>query len=212
LGVVVGLAALSKLSGLLLAAPVTLTVIGVAWRWRSWRLFWQATLLVGGVALATAGWWYLRNWLLFGDPLLLSVMFAGVPPQAAPATLAELLALAPGVWRSTWAVFGWFNVLAAPWLYGLYTLLAGWRLWMARGRDRAAGAGACRGAPGAAALLVFWLGVVGVAVVRWAQISYAQGRLVFRRWPRWRRCWRAVCCCWRRCAGSVAPPGRWRCC
>ena len=180
LGVVVGLAALSKLSGLLLVAPAAVTVVGVAWRLRSWRLFWQATLLTGVTAVSVAGWWYLRNWLLFGDPLLLSVMFAGVPPQAAPATLAELLALAPGVWRSTWAVFGWFNVLAAPWLYGLYTLLAGLAVvgWLVGGIGRRAQVrAAVRLAP--LTLLAFWLGVVGVAVVRWAQISYAQGRLVF---------------------------------
>lgn len=180
LGVVVGLAALSKLSGLLLVAPAAVTVVGVARRLRSWRLFWRATLLIGAPALGVAGWWYLRNWLLFGDPLLLAVMFAGVPPQAAPASLAELLALAPGVWRSTWAVFGWFNVLAAPWLYWLYTMLAGlavvgWGVgWIGR---RAQVRAAVRPAP--LALLAFWLGVVGVAVVRWAQISYAQGRLVF---------------------------------
>ncbi len=180
LGVVVGLAALSKLSGLLLVAPAVLTVVGVAWRLRSWRLFWQATLLTGTTAIGVAGWWYLRNWLLFGDPLLLSVMFAGVPPQAAPASLAELLALAPGVWRSTWAVFGWFNVLAAPWLYWFYTTLAGlavagWLVgWIGRRAEVRAAVG-----PAPLALLAVWLGIVGVAVVRWAQISYAQGRLVF---------------------------------
>jgi hypothetical protein len=137
-------------------------------------------LLVAVTAVAVAGWWYVRNWLLFGDPLLLSVMFAGVPPQAEPASLAELLALAPGVWWSTWAVFGWFNVLAPPWLYWFYTLLAllalaGWGAgWIGRRRDLRA---AVRQA--ALVLLAGWLALVGLAVVRWAQISYAQGRLLF---------------------------------
>jgi hypothetical protein len=180
LGVVVGLAALSKLSGLLLVALAAITAVGTAWRAHTWRVLWQAALLISGAALMVAGWWYLRNWLLFGDPLLLSVMFAGVPPQAAAASMAELLALAPGIWRSMWAVFGWFNVLAAPWVYWLFTLLAvlsivGWLIgWIGR---RAQIGAAVRLAP--LALLAIWLGMVGVAVARWAQISYAQGRLLF---------------------------------
>ncbi|HHW86764.1 MAG TPA: phospholipid carrier-dependent glycosyltransferase [Chloroflexi bacterium] len=180
LGVVMGLAALAKLSGLLLVAPVAFTLAVAAWRARSWRNFWQAAWLIGGVVLLVAGWWYLRNWLLFGDALLLNVMFAGVPPQATPATLAELLALAPGVWRSMWAVFGWFNVLASPWLYHFYTALSvlavvGWGVgWM--GRRRALRTGV---RPAVLTLLILWLGVMTAAVVRWAQISYAQGRLLF---------------------------------
>ena len=180
LGGVVGLAALSKLSGLLLVASVVFTIVLVAWRARAWRVVWTGGLLVGFTAVAVAGWWYGRNWLFFGDPLLLSVMFAGVPPQAQPASLAELLALAPGVWRSMWAVFGWFNVLAPAWFYWLYTLLAllalvGWGVgWIGRRRDLRA---AVR--PAALLLLAGWLTLVGLAVVRWAQISYAQGRLFF---------------------------------
>jgi len=191
LGGVVGLAALSKLSGLLLVAPVLFALVGVTWRrtetgffQETWFLGLKAALLTGGVALVVAGWWYLRNWLLFGDPLLLTVMFAGVPPQSTPASLAELLALAPGVWRSTWAVFGWFNVLAAPWLYALYTALSGlavvgWGVgWMGRRRWLRASVRLAL-----LALLTLWLGVMVAAVARWAQISYAQGRLLFPALP-----------------------------
>lgn len=180
IGVVMGLAALAKLSGLLLVAPAIFTLTVATWRTRSWRSFWQAASLTGGMALLVAGWWYLRNWLLFGDPLLLNVMFAGVPPQATPATLAELLALAPGVWRSMWAVFGWFNVLASPWLYHFYTVLSvlavvGWGVGWS-GRRHMLRIGVRRAV---LMLFVLWLGVMAAAVVRWAQISYAQGRLLF---------------------------------
>lgn len=179
-GVVVGLAALSKLSGLLLAGLAAITIFSVAWAARAWRVFGQAAFLTGAAALAVAGWWYVRNWLLFGDPLLLSVMFAGVPPQGEPAGIAELLALAPGVWRSTWAVFGWFNVLAAPWVYWLYTLLAllagvGWLLSAVGPRQKVRVAVQIK----PMLLLMMWLVLVFVAVGRWAQVSYAQGRLLF---------------------------------
>lgn len=184
LGGVVGLAGLSKLSGLLLVVPVLFTVVGVAWRARNWDVFWQAALSSSGAALVAAGWWYLRNWLLFGDPLLLTVMFAGVPPQPAPAGVDELLALAPGVWRSTWAVFGWFNVLAAPWLYNFYTALSilavmGWSVgWIGRRRWLRVNVRLAL-----LALLALWLGVMVAAVARWAQVSYAQGRLLFPALP-----------------------------
>lgn len=184
LGGVLGLAALSKLSGLLLVAPVFFTLVAVARRARAWGVFWQAALLTGAAALSVAGWWYLRNWLLFGDPLLLSVMFAGVPPQPAPAGLVELLALAPGVWRSLWAVFGWFNVLAAPWLYDFYTALSllavvGWGVgWLRRRRYLRAHVRLTL-----LALSALWLAVMAAAVARWAQVSYAQGRLLFPALP-----------------------------
>ena len=61
-------------------------------------------------ATLIAGWWYVRNQLLFGDPLALSAMF-DILPRANPPTAAELLARAQGIWRSYWAVFGWFNVV-----------------------------------------------------------------------------------------------------
>ncbi|MBK8797524.1 MAG: glycosyltransferase family 39 protein [Anaerolineales bacterium] len=48
-GAVVGLAALSKLSGLLLAALAAVTILAVAWG-SAWRVFGQAMLLTGGRA------------------------------------------------------------------------------------------------------------------------------------------------------------------
>lgn len=147
MGGLVGVAALAKLSGLAVAGLAALTLIIVAWRRRStpserWArsarsggsrpsagirflrdlLVWS--FVVVAVALVLAGWWYVRNWQLYGDPLGLQAMFEILPRRPEPPTMAELVARAQGVWRSAWAVFGWFNVVADGWLYDVYTALS----------------------------------------------------------------------------------------
>jgi hypothetical protein len=180
LGAVVGLAALAKLSGLLLGA-LALAALGLAGRrLRSWRFWLGGSALVVVVAVAVAGWWYWRNWTLVGDPLGLAGMFAVLPARAEPLGAAQLLALAPGIWRSTWAVFGWFNVAVDAWVYWLYSGLAalgcaGWLIVVLNPRRRLESG--LR--PTAAGLLAGWSLVVALALLRWAQINYPQGRLLF---------------------------------
>ncbi|MFQ6059240.1 MAG: flippase-like domain-containing protein, partial [Anaerolineae bacterium] len=117
LGVAVGLAALSKLSGLGLLPLAAMGLALLAWRRRSPRAFVMGSLIVFGAALAVAGWWYGRNWLLYRDPLGLPVMFAVMGRRAQPPSGLRLMAEFAGVWKSFWAVFGWYNVLAEPWVY-----------------------------------------------------------------------------------------------
>ncbi|HEU5089905.1 MAG TPA: hypothetical protein VFT99_20765, partial [Roseiflexaceae bacterium] len=96
-----------------------------------------------------AGWWFVRNWQLYGDPLGLAVFqaeFATQPFEARhwQAWLAALSLLHD----SFWARFGWMNVPAPAWAIGVFiaveiAVLAGlvwrwrsddwslrtWRLW-----------------------------------------------------------------------------------
>lgn len=138
LGGVAGVAALAKLSGLALIGIVGLALLLIAWRRRTpfpTLVIW--TVITGGATLAVAGWWYGRNLVLYGDPLGLQAMFDILPRRTTAPSAAELLGRAQGVWRSAWAVFGWFNVAADEWLYAIYTglslaglagLLAAWPL------------------------------------------------------------------------------------
>jgi hypothetical protein len=81
LGLVLGLASLTKMSALALF-PLAALALGLAW-WRERDT--RALLVRGGVAFGLAGlvgsWWYLRNWLLYGDPLAWGVWLSDLPPS-----------------------------------------------------------------------------------------------------------------------------------
>src|SRR6185503_5040686 len=77
-------------------------------------------LVVLGVATVISGWWYVRNWGLYGDPFGLAAFrgefmtqpFDSVSPAAWAGALAQLH-------DSFWARFGWMNVTAPAWVIGL---------------------------------------------------------------------------------------------
>ena len=187
-GALVGIAVTSKLSGLALAGLAGLTLLILAWRKRSVGSLIKWGLVVGVVALAVGGWWYLRNLYLYGDPLGLKAMFDILPRRAEPPTGAELLARAQGVWRSAWAVFGWFNVTAEPWIYSIYTLLSLFgllglviiwplRLWIHKSQQQ--GNVLSPVSWSQLVVMVVWIVVMFLALLSWAQMRYPQGRLLF---------------------------------
>lgn len=185
LGLVVGVAALSKLSGLFLAPLAALGLTWLAWRRRSLRAWLLWGVVTVAAAALVAGWWYVRNLLLYGDPLGLEAMFAILPRRAEPPTPTELLVRAQSVWRSYWAVFGWFNVVAAEWVYVFFSALA---LAGLAGLLLAAPLAARRRPPGVGVnpvlpwqllLLVVWLAAMVALLWRWATMRYPQGRLLF---------------------------------
>jgi hypothetical protein len=75
LGLLLGLALLTKLTGLLLFAPVAALILYVAWlrRERDPRVVKStavALATVFGVASVVCGWYYVRNWILLGKPFI----------------------------------------------------------------------------------------------------------------------------------------------
>ncbi|MHB1356120.1 MAG: ArnT family glycosyltransferase [Anaerolineae bacterium] len=183
LGVVIGMAALSKISGIALLAPAGLLLVWLAWQRRDLRLLLWGGVYVFVAVLVVAGWWYLRNWQLYGDPLGLKVFVAVIGPRQPRITLWQLTQEWQGLVRSYWGVFGWMNVVAPSWFYyllnGLALLgIAGLvvqfvkRLYQHRWPSPLAMA--------RVALLVIWPLVVFVSLVRWTMITPAtQGRLLF---------------------------------
>lgn len=179
LGVVGGVAALSKLSGLALIAFIVLCVSLRALHRRAWRdlLLWNALLV--GLPLLIAGWFYWRNFQLYGDPLAIQVHLDLSGRRNPRPSLAQLWTELESVRRSFWGVFGWFNVVGPEWLAWLYDALSVvalvgvivgvWRAW--------------RGDKGVlpwVALLVAWSGLIFVSLLRWMSlIKSAQGRLLF---------------------------------
>lgn len=181
LGLLIGLAALTKVSGLVLL-PTAVLALGLnAWHRRRLRLWTsQAGLLTGVVALM-AGWWYVRNERLYGELLGLERMALIAGPRPAGFGLRDLVAEWQGFWYSFWGVFGAFNVLAPAWFYRLMgglSLAAGLGLAWAAVRGWQARRPRCEAV--IHLVLVAFLGLTFLGVVRWTLMTTAsQGRLLF---------------------------------
>ncbi len=182
LGVSVGLALLAKLSAFALL-PLSLTVLVVAaWRRGSWTsLFRWGAIFLALIGLI-AGWWYVRNWLLYGEPLGTVTMLRifGYWQKSLGAILSQRNLREVEI--SFWAAFGWGNIRVNPFIYkGLrfVTLLAGvgWVIGLTRVlRERRVDISWSL----SMAILFLWVIMVFAALVRWMQVaSAALGRLLF---------------------------------
>ncbi len=180
LGVLAGLATLTKLSGLALLPLIAGVLTFVALRRRAWGTLvrWGAILAV--LVAAIAGWWYLRNWRLYGDPTGLNAMLAIAGRRPESPTWRTLLGEFAGFRLSYWGVFGGFNVLAANWLYWFYDALTlagliGWLPLALRLRSRWRSHQVVQ-----VLVLGGWILIVLVSLIRWTGQTYAsQGRLIF---------------------------------
>lgn len=187
IGLVIGLAALSKLSGALLAALAVIACASVAWRARSLRAGLAPLVVMGGTAALVAGWWYVRNWMLYGDLTGLSRFLDVVGRRYPPATPVELWGERWGFMAAYWGFFGGVNVLMPMLIYnilnGLAVLgLAGLGLYFLRKLFPHSNP-----PPYDAAfswlpmlLLLAWVALVVAGVVQWAgQTPASQGRLLY---------------------------------
>jgi 4-amino-4-deoxy-L-arabinose transferase-like glycosyltransferase len=124
-GVMLGLVLLSKI-GLVALLPVPALAITLhALRTRSahhasrnWRQLILAALIIYGIAFAIAGWWYIRNWSLYGDPLAWRewqvLTGAGRIPPTIVDFIGDMIGLFGTFWidfslrvdRTWWPVFG----------------------------------------------------------------------------------------------------------
>lgn len=188
LGVVLGLAALSKISGLMLWPVAALALVWARWRGhrgggppkktaaRSCLLPIAFDLLTTFLfAALVCGWWYLRNWLLYGDPLGLNAMIAIAGPRVI--SLGELITSEwYGFYLSFWAIFGAFTILPSLWVQWFFHALSVWALaglavvaWRSRRRLTF----------DCLLLSVFCL-LTLLGVIRWTmQTPASQGRLMF---------------------------------
>ena len=135
LGITIGLGILTKFA---LIAFWPLAFVAVVWpnlhiSYHPLRMRINFDSLIGRLSAVTipplliAGWWYLRNYRLYGDPLMWDVTLAAkgsviarTSPFAARRDLAEFLSLH---FQSFWLWFGWLNIKAPAWVYGLFLVL-----------------------------------------------------------------------------------------
>ncbi|MBM4464941.1 MAG: hypothetical protein FJ014_05145 [Chloroflexi bacterium] len=195
LGFVLGLACLSKLTGLGLLILTVIILIVEAYRRRS------ARPLVGGViafvvALVVGGWWYVRNWQLYGDPTGLNMMLAVVGRRSLSPSISGLWGEFRGLRMSFWALFGWFSILVSPAAYAILDtvsllalvglgiclvrqhVISDLRFSIAGFLNRKSAIGNRKS--GAVGVLILWLAIVFLGLIRWTLTTPGtQGRLLF---------------------------------
>ncbi len=190
LGLLCGLALLTKMSlaALLLLAGILLAIR--AWQTGRWSLLFGGGLLTFGVAMALWLPWLARNFALYGDILAMNVFIETMgtrpnPTFAGVAWLAEFGTF----YRNYWGQFGGVNIGAPEWYYNLASglFILGLLGWLGRiGRDaskqddQAIAAWGRRFISSGAWLLVILPLILFVLLVRWTIIYYSfQGRLIF---------------------------------
>jgi hypothetical protein len=181
LGIVWGLAILAKLSGAGLGVVIVLGLGISAWRQRRWQLLLLGGSLVGAAMLLVSGWWFWRNWVLYGDPLAWNAFLLANANVLRPMPISWGEAIWASVFltKSFWATFN-YGVLAPDLFYGfinglILVAVVGLVHWLWSGNLRRF----------QQAYLLFpllaWFGLVYVALLRWMRLAVQteQGRLMF---------------------------------
>jgi hypothetical protein len=187
LGVLLGLAVLTKLSGLVLWLFAAGVFAFLAWhaKRREWKHWTLRITICFGIALAVIAPWLAYNVAQYGDPLGWSLVLSVTPLRQAPLTLDDLVRIIGwGLYTSFWGRFGGaLHLRMSGAIYvvlGVVTLLAllGWaraarasRLFERDSNLRAL----------VAAFVVFWL-LMLTAFARWtlAVLGTDQARQLFR--------------------------------
>ncbi len=207
LGATIGLAVLSKMTGLLLLALALLVLGMMAWRDRqaqsavvqtadsdgtdkvtSWReLLWSYVLIIIPVILIS-GWVLWRNWSLYGD-VTAANQFVARAGGDRNFTLWQVWNDMDRVLLSAVALFGWMNVMPPRWLHliwGAFLLLAGggWAFFVWHSRkdpiEREGNGPAANDGYLIAFWMLAWILLVFLAWLRFMmQTSADQGRLLF---------------------------------
>ena len=181
MGALLGLAVLSKLSGVLLWPLVVAVIVFLAWRSKNLGWLLQAGLVVFGLALILCGWWFVRNQSLYGDFTGSSALLGtlGGTRRRFPSGLGGVLTEFRGFRYSLWAVFGWFNILAPQPFYwivdGLVILgVVGFCVFLLRSLRR-------QPLPtrDIVLMLLGWLAITAAGVLYWTIRTSSQGRLAY---------------------------------
>lgn len=182
LGFLIGLAGLSKLSGwLLLPFSLLVILLALSRSQRGARFQTVAVSLIGHwslvifIPLVLSGWWFWRNWRLYGDPTALAPMLELVGLRGSPIYPWNEAGL---VFRSFWGQIpcsfyptGFYVPYILLTLIGAFGLLWGWRKLRSEERQ-------------AVAFLSAWFLLILAGWIRWDMLTPAPGgRLLFPALP-----------------------------
>ncbi|MEA3309164.1 MAG: glycosyltransferase family 39 protein [Chloroflexota bacterium] len=199
LGIVIGLAILSKEGALALLPLAGATSLWAGWQQPStrWRNIFSRLLTWLLPVIVVAGWWYKRNYRLYHDWLGLNAFLNVAGARAFTPTLAELWAERGSFLAAYWGIFGGFNIPLPTWLYTVLNslvLIAGigllWRFarWLHAEKPgwRAFWPTNWNALTAARVLSTLWPAALCVSLLRWTSMTKAsQGRLLFPALPLW---------------------------
>jgi 4-amino-4-deoxy-L-arabinose transferase-like glycosyltransferase len=120
LGLLYGLALLTKFNLLALAAPIALAYILAAQKYKSaynWRALLRGALVILGLVALISGWWFIRNARLYGDPTgmkMVNELWAGRPASGHWWAVRQSL---PYLWSSLWGRFGYGQLPLPRFIY-----------------------------------------------------------------------------------------------
>ncbi|MBC7225668.1 MAG: glycosyltransferase family 39 protein [Thermoflexales bacterium] len=122
-GATIALAVLAKLSGLGLLVPWGFLALGHSRKIRDFRpLFWAG--IAGLIVFIVDGWWFWRNWTLYGDPFATNLLPVLLGPRTTPFTWRDLWSLLTFLWKAYWLDFSPGGILfAEPPIYAVLGLL-----------------------------------------------------------------------------------------
>ena len=188
LGLAAGAGMLAKYQIGFLLPVIALALLFVSIRQRNWRPVIIGGAISGGLTILIAGWWYWRNYDLYGDATGINVFLDIVGRRVPPADLRQLWTERETFMMSFWGLFGGvnlplpdatytlFNVLAAlsilGLVYGFFQHIARRHDWPVSREQRLLWL--------ARAVAVLWPVIVFVSLLSWTRVTLAsQGRLWF---------------------------------
>ena len=123
IGCGLGAALLCKTTTLGLLPVAGLGVAAAAWPSRNWKFGVRLLLAVFVPAMLLAGWWYVRNWQLYGDPTGLDALLLHWRTRAYTHPVQDVGLVLQAVWKRPLSSYGTSvaAIVPAPWLQ----LLAG---------------------------------------------------------------------------------------
>jgi 4-amino-4-deoxy-L-arabinose transferase-like glycosyltransferase len=189
-GLTMGLFLLTKLSALTGLILLLVLLAWVSYRRRSWRPLVVGLPIIIGIAALVSGWWFARNWRLYGDLTGLNAFIEIQGTRGGFPSLRDWTEEFVTFRWTYWGLFGAVNVMAPLWVYRFYDALSlaglvGLALWMIRSGELRRLWLALRDPQYDAHVSLWWVpalwgGFLFVSVLRWTWISYSfQGRLLF---------------------------------
>ncbi len=126
-GILLSAGLLTKLSGFSLIALFGIVIAWISWQQRSGRKLLGAGAIVYGMAAVLAGWWFVRNQVLYGDPLGWNLFLSSQRPMVrlTPYGWNAFIDFIQQLQRTFWGAFGYMHIIVPSWIYNTFWIVVG---------------------------------------------------------------------------------------